>query len=200
MQDETRYALIRKEIGTYRKMAAAFESLKPVVHEYDGKCFNRKFGEALDGFLKKGKENGDLHVYTKINAGSDEGYLDIGIHCDDTSVEEKDSKGGCLGHYMIGNSDCLLRMRAQDVAVKTGGGRYRINACRLTGQFDREILYLNGKAEELDNGLKDVEKMRADIGQIKQQMDAFDKRYHYRIKEVFRCCYQLKNNNSSQYM
>lgn len=195
MQEDTRYALIRKEIAVYRKTAAVFESLKPVVHEFDGKCFNRKFERALNEFLKRGKENRDFHVYAKMNAG----YFDIEIHCDDDGVEEKNGKGSHPGHYMIGNSDYRLKVRADEVTIKTDSGKYRINAARLTERFDEEILYLNGKAEGLDNSLKGIESMRADIEQIRRQMDAYDKKYHYRIREVFGCCYQLRNDNSSQY-
>ena len=52
MDDTTRKAIVNKEIETYRKLAVAFESLKVVVKRFDGKCINKKFGEALDDFLK----------------------------------------------------------------------------------------------------------------------------------------------------
>lgn len=56
MNDNTRIALINKEIETYRKFAVVLESLKPVIHSFDGKCINKKFTEAMDDFTKYGKE------------------------------------------------------------------------------------------------------------------------------------------------
>ena len=57
MDDTTRKAIVNKEIETYRKLAVAFESLKVVVKRFDGKCINKRFAEALDEFLKYGKES-----------------------------------------------------------------------------------------------------------------------------------------------
>ncbi|MBD5449755.1 MAG: hypothetical protein HDR28_06305 [Lachnospiraceae bacterium] len=56
MKDTTRYALIRKEVETYRKIADVLDSLKLVVYRFDGRCFDRKFSEALDRCLKNRKK------------------------------------------------------------------------------------------------------------------------------------------------
>lgn len=200
MQDSTRYALIRKEAAVYRRIAAALENMKPVVYRYDGRCFNRKFSEALDGALRDRKENGRVHIYAEMSPGPDDGYLDIRIFCDDNGIEEKNGINDITEYYRIENSDWRLRMKVQDAAVRTESGRLRLDADRITKRFDQEIRLLYGKADELEESLGEIEDMRTEMEQIRRQMEDYDKRYHYRIKEVFGCCYQLKSSNSSRYM
>lgn len=199
MDDTTRKVIVNKEIETYRKLAVAFESLKVVVKRFDGKCINKKFGEALDDFLKYGKEERKYYVRAGINNTSYGNFFDISIHCYDNTVNGKKDDTGCCSSYAIYNSDCILRMEADETTTKTESGKYRIDSDAIIGKFDEKIRCLNDKAEELEKGLNVVEEMRADIDHIKHLMDIFNGKYNSRVKAVFNCDYSLKGNSGIQY-
>ena len=199
MQEKTRKAIIIKEIETYRKIAVAFESLKAVVQNFDGKIFNKKFVEAMDDFLKYGKENRIYHVNAAITKTSYGKFLDISIRCYDDAVKGEQDEYGHSGLYRINNCDCFLRMDVKETTTITDSGKYRINASGIITQFDQKIRNLNDEADELESSLKDVESMRADLKQIKQLMCAFNNRYQCRIKEVFNCNYELRECSGTQY-
>ena len=199
MNDETRKAIINKEIETYRKFATVFESLKPTVYSFDGKCYNKKFTEAMEKFLKYGKTERSYHVCIGITDTSYNVFFDIRIHSYDNCVKEDSIQDGYSTNYHITNDDCFLRMKVEETTTKTDGGKYRINAKAIIEKFDEEIRYLNDKAVELENGLNEVDSMKADMEEIKQLMSTFDGKYHRRIKDVFRCNYRLKDDSSVQY-
>ena len=196
LEDSTRTAIINKEIETYRKFAVALESLKTVVHTFDGKCFNKNFTKALDDYLKYGKADRSYHVSAGINNTSFGDFFDINIRCFDDMI-----KCETQGSYFqrINNSNCSLRINADDATTKTKSGKYRIKASGIIESFDEKIRYLNDKAVELENGLREVEAMRADMEHIKQLMKSFEGKYHARIKDVFNCDYKLKNDSGMQY-
>lgn len=199
MNDETRKAIINKEIETYRKFATVLESLKSMVCSFEGKCYNKRFTEALEEFLKYGKAESSYHVSTGITDTSYNVFFDIRIHSYDNCVKECSAQDGYSANYYITNDECFLRMKAEETTTKTDGGKYRINAKAIIEKFDEEIRSLNDKVVELENGLNEVDSMRADIEEIKRLMSIFDGKYHRRIKDVFRCNYKLKDDSSIQY-
>ena len=200
MNDAIRIALINKEIETYRKFAVALESLKTVVHSFDGKCFNKKFTEAMDNFLKYGKTERIFCVNAGMNTTASYGkFFDINIHCYDDYIRGEPDKNGYCGSYYITNSDCNLRMSAEETTTITEGGKYRINAKGIVEKFDEKIQYLNDKAVELEKSIKVIDSMKADMEHIKHLIAVFDGKYQGRIKEVFNCNYRLKDNNGMQY-
>ena len=200
MKDITRVALINKEIETYRKFAVVLESLKPVIYSFDGKCINKKFAEAMDDFVKYGKEERSYHVTAGIDNTSYGNMFDLSIRCYDDIVRgEADSSGYC-GCYYISNRDFSMRVKAEEVTTITSdNGKPRINAKALSEKLDEKIQQLHNKAEALEKDLSHVEDMRADLAQIKQLMATFDEKYHGRITEVFNCKYYLKDNSGMQY-
>ena len=200
MKDITRVALINKEIETYRKFAVVLESLKPVIYSFDGKCINKKFAEAMDDFVKYGKEERSYHVTAGIDNTSYGNMFDLSIRCYDDIVRgEADSSGYC-GCYYISNRDFSMRVKAEEVTTTAAtNGKPRINAKALSEKLDEKIQQLHNKAEALEKDLSHVEDMRADLAQIKQLMAVFDGKYHGRITEVFNCKYYLKDNSGMQY-
>lgn len=200
MNDRTKVAIISKEIETYRKFAVALESLKTVIHTFDGKCINKKFTEALDDFLKYGKAERSYYISARINATSYGNVFDMSIRCYDDCVRgEADSSGYCSSYY-ISNRDFSMRVKAEEVTTTTSAnGKPGINAKALSEKIDEKIQYLHNKAEELEKALNQVESMKADMEQIKQLMVVFNGKYHGRVTEVFNCNYFLKDNNGMQY-
>ena len=200
MNDNTRTALINKEIETYRKFAVVLESLKPVIQSFDGKCINKKFTEAMDEFLFYGKTDRQYHVTAGIDTTSYGSMFDLAIRCYDDIVRgEADSSGYCSSYY-ISNKDFTMRVKAEEVTTTTAtNGKPRINAKALWDKLDEKIQQLHSKAEALEKDLSHVEDMRADLEQIKQMMAAFNGKYHGRIIEVFNCNYSLRDNNGMQY-
>lgn len=200
MNDITRIALINKEIETYRKFAVVLESLKPVIHSFDGKCINKKFAEAMDDFVKYGKEERSYHVNAGIDNTSYGSMFDLAIRCYDDIVRGEDDASGYCGCYYICNRDFSMRVKAEEVTTITSdNGKPRINAKALSEKLDEKIQQLHSKAETLEKDLSHVEDMRADLAQIKRLMAAFDEKYHGRITEVFNCKYYLKDNSGMQY-
>lgn len=200
MKDCTRVALINKEIETYRKLAAVLGSLKPIIHSFDGKCINKKFTEALDDFLKYGKEERTYSISAEINATSYGTFFDISIHCFDDTVKGEADKSGYCSNYYISNRDISMRINADEVTTKTSeNGKPRINAKVLSEKIDEKIQQLHNKADELEKELCNVEEMKADMEHIKQLMALFNSKYHGRVSEVFNCNYFLKDNNGMQF-
>lgn len=200
MKDCTRVALINKEIETYRKIAAVLGSLKPTIHLFDGKCINKKFTEALDDFLKYGKEKHVYSISAEINATSYGTFFDMAIHCYDDIVKGEPDKIGYCSNYYISNRDISMRINADEVTTKTSeNGKPRINAKALSEKIDEKIQTLHNKADELEKDLSHVEEMKADMEHIKQLMALFNSKYHGRVSEVFNCNYFLKDNNGMQY-
>ena len=200
MKDNTRIALINKEIETYRKIAVVLGSLKPTIHSFDGKCINKKFAEALDEFLKYGKEKRVYSISAEINATSYGTFFDMSIHCFDDTVKGEADKSGYCSNYYIANRDFSMRVNADEVTTKTSeNGKPRINATALSEKIDEKIQSLHNKADELEKELSHVEEMRADLEHIKQLMTTFNGKYHGRVVEVFNCNYFLKDNNGMQF-
>ena len=200
MKDITRVALINKEIETYRKFAVVLESFKPVIQSFDGKCINKKFVEAMDDFVKYGKEERSYHVTAGIYTTLYGSMFDLGISCYDDIVRGEADSSGYSSSYYISNRDFLMRVKAEEVTTITSdNGKPRINAKALIEKLDEMIQQLHNKAEALEKDLSHVEDMRADLEQIKQLMAVFDEKYHGRITEVFNCKYYLKDNSGMQY-
>lgn len=200
MKDCTRVALINKEIETYRKFAAVLGSLKSVIYSFDGKCINKRFAEALDDFLKYGKEKRTYSINAEINATSYGIFFDMSIHCFDDTVKGEADKSGYCNNYYISNRDISMRINAEEVTTKTSeNGKPRINAKALSEKIDEKIQSLHNKADELEKELSHVEEMKADMEYIKQLMAVFNSKYHGRVSEVFNCNYFLKDNNGMQY-
>lgn len=200
MKDITRIALINKEIETYRKFAVVLESLKPVIYSFDGKCINKKFAEAMDDFVKYGKEERSYHVSAGIDTTSYGSMFDLSIRCYDDIVRGEADSSGYSSSYYISNRDFLMRVKAEEVTTTTSdNGKPRINAKALLEKLDEKIQQLHNKAEALEKDLSHVEDMRADLAQIKQLMAAFNEKYHGRITEVFNCKYYLKDNSGMLY-
>lgn len=200
MKDSTRIALINKEIETYRKLAVALESLKPVIRSFDGKCINKKFSEAMDEFLFYGKTDRQYHVTAGIETTSYGSMFDLAIRCYDDIVRGEADSMGYSSCFYISNRDFTMRVKAEEVTTTTAAnGKPRINAKALIEKLDEKIQQLHNKAEELEKDLSHVEEMRADLEQIKQMVSAFRGKYHGRITEVFNCNYFLKDNNGMQY-
>ncbi len=200
MKDVTRIELINKEIETYRKFAVVLESLKPVIHSFDGKCINKKLTEALDEFLFYGKTDRQYHVTAGIENTSYGSMFDLGIRCYDDIVRGEADSMGYSSCFYISNRDFTMRVKAEEVTTTTtANGKPRINAKALSEKLDEKIQQLHNKAEELEKDLSHVEEMRADLEQIQQMVSAFRGKYHGRITEVFNCNYFLKDNNGMQY-
>jgi len=105
LEDSIRSDIINKEIETYRKLAVALESLKAVVHTFDGKCFNKNFTKALDDYLKYGKEDHIYYVSVGINNTSFGDFFDINIRCFDDMIK-CETQGSYF--HRINNSNCSL--------------------------------------------------------------------------------------------
>lgn len=200
MSETLRREIIKKEIETYRKFAVVLESLKTVIYTFDGKCINKKFTEALDNFLKYGKEKRSYCVSVGINTTSNGNVFDMSIRCYDDTVRGEADSSGYYNSYYISNRDFYMRVNAEEITTMTAAnGKPRINAKAFSEKLDEKIQYLHNKAEELEKAFKQVESMRADMEQIKQLMDSFNGKYHERIKEVFGCSFELKNRNGIQF-
>lgn len=201
MKDNTRIALINKEIETFRKFAVVLESLKPVIKSFDGKCINKKFAEAMDEFLFYGNTTErKYHVTAGIDTTSYGSMFDLGIRCYDDIVRGESDSMGYSSCFYISNRDFTMRVKAEEVTTTTvANGKPRINAKAFWDKLDEKIQQLHSKAEALEKDLSHVEDMRADLEQIKQMMAAFNGKYHGRIIEVFNCNYSLRDNNGMQY-
>lgn len=200
MKDNTRVAIINKEIETFRKFAVVLESLKPVIQSFDGKCINKKFAEAMDEFLLYGKPDRKYYVTAGIDITSYGSMFDLAIRCYDDIVRGETDSIGYSSCFYISNRDFTMRVKADEVTtITSANGKPRINAKALTEKLDEKIQQLHNKAEELEKDLSHVEEMRADLEQIKHLMAVFNGKYHGRITEVFNCNYFLKDNNGMQY-
>ena len=89
MNQETRIAIINKEIEVYNSFISLIPIIEKVIKEFDNKCINKKFAERLDNEINQTNNGEQKHrdFYISTNYGY-KGQFKISISAYDDVVRE----------------------------------------------------------------------------------------------------------------
>lgn len=194
MTDETRYALIQKEIDTYQYYIDAIPSILKVLKQFDGKVVNVKIENALkEEFDKEGK----AHVRAEREGWC---YKIKVFICDDYVAAPRPLKA-CVGTltgktdefaYFIQNRQYAYAFKIDECFTKTENDRYRIDYTAMEDRLTIIAMELTNRMNDLKNGIQHVEEMQEAARQLQKMYDDYQNEYSYRIKELFDCNFSLR--------
>lgn len=194
MNMETRIAILQKEIKIYNNFINIIPTIYKVIHQFDGKVINKKFGEALDNAVN-GKEKREYYALTEYGYGRN---FIIKIHCYDNIVKEVGDDREYPSWYKVSNSDYYFCF-PKDNFIITDSGNYRVTADKMRETIIKEIPKLHAEIETIENGIKQTDEMIAEAKRIKSELEAFNKKYDYNIRNVMGAVFDLRDNSDSQY-
>lgn len=196
MNMETRIAILQKEIEIYNNFINIIPTIYKVIHKFDGKVINKKFGEALDNAVKVGDGR-----ERKYHASTDYGYngsFIIKIYFYNDRVKEVGDDREYPSWYRVSNSDYRFYF-PKDNFIITDSGNYRVIADKMRETIIKEIPKLHAEIETIENGIKQTDEMIAEAKRIKAELDAFNNKYDYHIRNVMGAVFDLRDNSDSQY-
>lgn len=199
MKQETRVAIINKEIEVYNSFISLIPIIEKVINEFDGKCINKKFTDRLDSEINqtsKGEQE-TRNFYISTDYGYN-GQFEIRIRAYNDTVKEATNKE-YPNTYRVNMNEYTFRF-PKEVFEITNSGNYRIKAKEMI-----DYLLVNStdnllnKIETLRTGLSQSDEMIAEIKRIKAAFKAFENKYDYHIREVMGVNFTLRNNSSMSY-
>ena len=195
MNMETRIAILRKEIEIYNNFINIIPTIYKVIHQFDGKVINKKFEKALDEAVKG---NGSKRkYYASTGYGYNENFI-IKVHCYDDSIKEVGDDREYPSWYRINNSDYNFCF-PKDNFIITDSGNYRVIADKIRETIVKEIPKLHAEIETIENGIKQADEIIAEAKRIKKELETFNKKYDYNIRNVMGVVLDLRDNSDSQY-
>ena len=198
MEQETRVAIINKEIEVYNSFISLIPIIKRVIKEFDGKCINKKFADKLNNEINQigNGEQKPRDFYVSTNYGYNMQF-EISIRAYDDIVMETTNRE-YPNTYRIDNKDYTLRF-PKEVFEITNSGNYRVKASGMIACLGNSAKDLLDKINTLQTGLNQADEMIAEIKRIKAAFKAFENKYDYHIREVMGVNFTLRNNSSMSY-
>lgn len=196
MEQETRVAIINKEIEVYNSFISLIPIIERVIKEFDGKCINKKFTDRLDNEVNQTSKREQKRFYVSTNYGYNMQF-EINIRAYDDVVKES-TNGEYPNSYMIDRKEYTFRF-PKEVFEITNSGNYRVKASEMIEYLASSTDDLLDKIETLRTGLNQADEMIAEIKRIKAAFTEFEKKYDYHIREVMGVNFTLRNNSGMGY-
>lgn len=195
MNIETRIAIINKEIEVYESYINLIPTIAKVIHEFDGKCINKRFTDALDKAVNNGDiKNRKFYVSNKYGYN---GQFEIIVHSYNDSVKEISEKE-YPNHYRVENNTYTFMISKDNFEI-TDSGNYRIKADAIIESLYKSEDILLGRIETLKAGLINADKMISEFKRIKAEFEKFEKKYDYHMRDIMGVNFTLRNNGSYEY-
>lgn len=195
MNMETRIAILNKELEVYNNFINLIPTIYKVIHGFDGKVINKKFEKALDEAVKGNGNKREYYASTEYRYG---GNFFIKIHCYDDSIKEVGDDREYPSWYKVSNSDYYFCF-PKDNFIITDSGNYRVIADKMRETIVKEIPKLHDDIETIENGIKQADEMIAEAKRIKAELEAFNNKYDYNIRNVMGVVFDLRDNSGFQY-
>lgn len=195
MNMETRIAILQKEIEIYNNFINIIPTIYKVIHKFDGKVINKKFEKAIDEAVKGNGNKREYYASTEYRYG---GNFIIKIKCYNDSIKEVGSNSEYLNWYKVSNSNYYFYF-PKDNFIITDSGNYRVIADKMRETIVKEIPKLHADIETIENGIKQADEMIAEAKRIKAELEAFNNKYDYNIRNVMGVVFDLRDNSDSQY-
>ena len=206
MTQKARVELIQKEIATYQLYIDVLPQIMEVIRKFNGKVINKRLDDALDAAFNPEKGKREFYIYTGFNAYRETFYIEVTVYDDYiTEARPVSWRNGEAGErvenviHRINNRNHQFHFPVNTCIQETTSGKQRVIAEGFEAEQEHLVEVLQKEIKDLSDGLETVEQMQAEMAEIKAAMEKFDKKYDFRIREVFNCCYRLQNNNSLNY-
>lgn len=203
IREETRIALLEKEVILYREFAALMPTIAEVVKKYDGKCINKRFTDALQEALNGGKpERGKLKY--NVTTGYAGEYFRIRTHAYDDSVKQLEGKypdgENMYYHYRVSNNEHIFAFKTMECGEWTIGGKnWRMNANEALKVLDSAVIDLEEQAVNLEMEIAHATEAVEEMKEIYRKFNAFRGKYSYRFMEVMGLNCRLHNESGYEY-
>lgn len=196
MNQETRIAIINKEIEVYNSYILLIPIIEEVIRKFDNKCINKKFQTALDEAINNGKTGQERKFFVATNYGYN-GQFEITVRSYNDSVKEITDKE-YPSYYKVENNIYTFVIPKGDFEI-TNGGNYRIKADEMIETIKEHIANICFSIDALKKGLAQADEMIAEIKHIKAEFEAFKKKYSYHMRDLIGVNYTLRDNSSYEY-
>ena len=195
MNMETRIAIINKEIEVYESYINLIPTISKVVHEFDGKCINKRFTDALDKSVNNGDtKNRKFYVSTKCGYN---GQFEITVHSYNDRVKEI-TDNEYPNYYKVENNEYTFVIPKDNFEI-TDSGNYRIKADEMICVLYEHKTNIILSIESLQKGLDQANKMIAEMKRINAEFEAFTKKYSGHIRDIMGVRFTLRYNGSHEY-
>lgn len=194
MNMETRIAILRKEVEVYNNFINLIPTIYKVIHAFNGKVINKKFNEALDNAVN-GKEKREYYAITEY--GYDRNFI-IKVHCYNDSIKEVGSNSEYPNWYKVSNSNYYFCF-PKDNFIITDSGNYRVIADKMRETIIKEVPKIQSEIETIENGINQADEMISEAKRIKAELEAFNNKYDYNIRNVMGVVFDLRDNSNFQY-
>ena len=196
MNKETRIAIINKEIEVYQSYINLIPTIADVVKRFNNKCINKKFEDALNEAVNNGKTGQERKFLVRTNYGYS-GQFEITVHSYNDTVKEISEKE-YPSYHRVENNDYTFVIPKANFEI-TDSGNYRIKAdemIEVLGEHEINILF---SIKNLQKGIEQYDEMVAEMKRIKRELEAFNNRTSYHLRDLFGVKFTLRDNTSMQY-
>ena len=193
---ETRVAIINKEIEVYNSYISLIPIMEEVIRKFDNKCINKKFETALDEAVNNGKTGQERKFYVTTNYGYS-GQFEITVRSYNDSVKEITDKE-YPSYYKVENNTYTFVIPKGDFEI-TDSENYRIKANEMIETIKEHIANISFSIESLKKGLDQAKEMIAEMKRIKAELEAFNNKYDFHMRDLMGVNYALRDNSSMQY-
>ena len=196
MNQETRVAIINKEIEVYESYINLIPTIAEVVKRFDNKCINKKFQEELDKVVNNGKTGQERKFYVTTDYGY-AGQFEITFRAYDNIVKEITDKE-YPSYHRIENNEYTFVIPKGDFEI-TDSGNYRIKADEMIETLKEHGDTIRFRISALYRGLEKADEMIAEMKRIKAEFEAFNNKYDFHMRDVMGVNYTLRDNGSYEY-
>lgn len=195
MNQETRIAIINKEIEVYQSYINLIPTISELIKRFDNKCINKRFKDVLDEAVNNGDtKNRKFYVRTKYGYS---GQFEIIVKAYDDSVKEISEKE-YPNHYRVENHEYTFVIPKGNFKI-TDSGNYRIKSelmIEILGEHEINILF---SIKALQKGIEQADEMVQEMKRIKAELEAFNDKYPYHMRDLMGVNFTLRDNSSMQY-
>ena len=191
MNQETRVAIINKEIEVYESYINLIPTISEVIKQFDNKCINKKFDNALDVAVNGENPKENRKFWISTNYGY-KGQFEITVHSYNDSVQEESNT------YKVRNDTYTFVIPKTDFEI-TDSGNYRINADKIIQTLQEHKANIILSIESLQKELDEVDMMISEFKLLKAQFEEFEKKYSYSMRDLMGVNFTLRNNGSYEY-
>ena len=193
---ETRVAIINKEIEVYNSYISLIPIMEEVIRKFDNKCINKKFETALDEAVNNGKTGQERKFYVTTNYGYS-GQFEITVRSYNDSVKEITDKE-YPSYYKVENNTYTFVIPKGDFEI-TDSGNYRINADTMIDTIKEHAANINFSIMALKKGLAQANEMITEMKRIKAELEAFNNKYSYHLRDLMGVNFTLRDNGNYEY-
>ena len=191
MNQETRVAIINKEIEVYESYIALIPIMEEVIRKFDNKCINKKFQTALDESVNNGKTGQERKFYVTTNYGYS-GQFEITFRSYNDSVKEITDKE-YPSYYKVENNEYTFVIPKDNFEI-TDSGNYRIKADEIVETIKEHNANICFSIKALQKGLDQAKEMIAEMKRIKAELEAFIDKYDYHMRDIMGVNFTLRSN------